>query len=98
MSSPPPRFSTPRNPGHRTYGAAIAKVAAALGTPLMPWQRHVVDVACEIDPEGLPVHRLVVVTVPRQSGKTTLWGPLALHRLLTVADASVWLTAQKRND
>jgi hypothetical protein len=40
------------------------------GTPLMPWQRYVADVALEIDPEtGLLAYRGVDVTVPRQSGR-----------------------------
>jgi phage terminase large subunit-like protein len=39
----------------------------------MPWQRLVADVGGEYDPEtGIPCYREVVVTVPRQSGKTTL--------------------------
>jgi hypothetical protein len=41
--------------------------------PLMPWQRLVADVGGELDPDtGLPAYREVIVTVPRQSGKTTL--------------------------
>lgn len=44
-----------------------------LGTPLMPWQQYVADVGCEIDPiTKLPVYRGVVISVPRQSGKTTV--------------------------
>lgn len=39
----------------------------------MPWQRMVADVGGEIDPlTGIPAYREVVVTVPRQNGKTTL--------------------------
>lgn len=39
----------------------------------MPWQRMVADVAGEYDERtGLPAYREVVVTVPRQSGKSTL--------------------------
>lgn len=41
--------------------------------PLMPWQQLVADVGGELDPTtGLPAYREVIVTVPRQSGKTTL--------------------------
>jgi hypothetical protein len=64
----------------------------------MPWQRLVADIGTEVDADGLPRYPVVVVTVPRQSGKTTLLRALAVHRLLTTADASVWLTAQRRND
>lgn len=39
----------------------------------MPWQEQVALVGGELDPEsGLPAYREVVITVPRQSGKTTL--------------------------
>ncbi len=39
----------------------------------MPWQRLVADVGGELDPAtGIPAFREVIVTVPRQSGKTTL--------------------------
>lgn len=39
----------------------------------MPWQQQVADVGLEYDPEtGLPAYPKVVVTVPRQSGKTVL--------------------------
>ena len=49
----------------------------------MPWQQLVADVASELDPEsGLPAFREVVVTVPRQSGKTTLVLAYELHRAL----------------
>jgi hypothetical protein len=40
----------------------------------MPWQRLAADVGCEIDPvTGGPAYREVVVTVPRQQGKTALF-------------------------
>jgi phage terminase large subunit-like protein len=61
----------------------VAAIATKLGTPLMPWQRHVVDVALEIDPAtGLLAYRTVVVTVPRQAGKTTLLLSVMTHRAL----------------
>ena len=66
-----PRFSSPRT-DRKTYGGAVADIALALGTPLMPWQRHVVDVALEVDDAGRFVYDQVVLTVPRQAGKTTL--------------------------
>jgi len=41
--------------------------------PFMPWQQHVADVALEVDPAtGLLAYRSVMLTVPRQAGKTTL--------------------------
>lgn len=47
----------------------------------MPWQRHVADVAGEMDPDtGIPVYREIVLLVPRQSGKTTLLLSEMVHR------------------
>ncbi|MFI5955823.1 terminase large subunit domain-containing protein [Cryptosporangium sp. NPDC051539] len=50
---------------------------------MLPWQRYVSDVAYEINPwTGRLVYREIVVTVPRQSGKTTLILPVEVHRAL----------------
>lgn len=49
----------------------------------MPWQRLVADVGCEIDSvTGFPAYREVVVTVPRQSGKTALFLSWQIDRCL----------------
>jgi phage terminase large subunit-like protein len=49
----------------------------------MPWQQHVADVALEVDPAtGRLKYRRVILTVPRQSGKTTLILALFAHRAL----------------
>jgi hypothetical protein len=45
-----PLFATPRDPSRDTLGGAVATIAEQLGTPLMPWQRQVADVAMELDP------------------------------------------------
>lgn len=69
------------------------------GRPLHPWARMVADVACELDPTtGLPVHRLVVVVVPRRAGKTDLALASSLHRLFTGPDRRVGYMAQSRQD
>jgi hypothetical protein len=50
----------------------------------MPWQRLVADVGCEIHPvTGLPAYREVRVTVPRQSGKTTLFLAWQINRCVS---------------
>jgi hypothetical protein len=47
----------------------------------MPWQKEVVDVALEL--EGVhPAYREICLTIPRQSGKTTLILAMVLHRAL----------------
>lgn len=54
-----------------------------LGTPLMPWQRLVSDVGLEYDPDtGQLAYREIVVTVMRQSGKSTLVLSLESERCL----------------
>jgi hypothetical protein len=65
----------------------------------MPWQQYVVDVACEIDPKtNLFVYREVVLTVPRQSGKTTLILGKNTHRCLAWPRQVTSYAAQTRND
>lgn len=68
-----PLYGTPRNLERETYGRELNAVAVRLGKPFIPWQQHVADVGLEIDPAtGELWYDEVVITVPRQSGKTTL--------------------------
>jgi hypothetical protein len=90
----PARFLTPRDPDRRTMGPAVARVARALGTPLMPWQQYVADVGGEVDERGRFVYSLVIVTVPRQSGKTTLMLAQSVQRCLMADRRKTWHTAQ----
>lgn len=77
-------YATRRRPERDTFGPELAKVAASLGQPMMPWQRDIADVGCEIDQDtGLPAYREVIVTVPRQSGKTTLFLSWQINRCLS---------------
>jgi hypothetical protein len=77
-----PRYATPRT-DRETLGHEVAAVAEQLGQSLMPWQRQVADVATELQPgTRIPAYREVVVTVPRQSGKTTLMLAVEVQRCL----------------
>ena len=83
-------------------GPAIGEVARRLGKPLMPWQQHVADVATEIDPlTGLFAYDEVGLTVPRQSGKSTLILAKATHRASATGffgpRQRIVYTAQTRN-
>ena len=71
-----------------------------LGTELMPWQQYVADVALEINPTtGKLQYREIILTVPRQSGKTTLLLAVMVHRTLGFGERQkVVYTAQTRND
>lgn len=65
----------------------------------MPWQRLVADVANEIMPDGSPAYREIIVTVPRQSGKTTLTLSQQVERSTARGDAQhVAYTAQTGSD
>lgn len=80
-----PRFGTSRS-DRPTYGPEVGEVARRLGKPLMPWQQYAVDVALEYDPEtGDLWYEEVDITVPRQSGKTTLILALLVWRSIHMA-------------
>src|SRR6516165_2974410 len=93
-----PRWAT-RRTERPSLGPRAARWAAVLGQPVMDWQRQVVDVALELDPDtGLPAYRQVGVTVPRRSGKTTLFLAVQVDRCLGWGRHQRCLyTAQDRN-
>lgn len=77
----PPRFGTQRSPERATLGPALGMTAALLGKPLMEWQQYVADILLELDPEtGEFVYTEWILTVPRQSGKSTFLLAKATHR------------------
>jgi phage terminase large subunit-like protein len=76
----------------------VYAVAEAFGYQLMAWQRMVLEVACEVDEKGRFVYREVIITVPRQSGKTTLILCKCTHRCLAWQRQVVTYAAQTRND
>lgn len=90
----PPRKATPRDYSRATHGAKVAAVAAEMGQSLIPWQRYVVDVAHEVDSFGLFVYDIVVVTVPRQAGKTTVDLACSVTNCLMGSRRRTWYTAQ----
>ena len=80
MEGPLPRWGTPATDRPNRL-AGIQALARRIGLALLPWQQHVLAVATEQD-AGRPVYREVVVTVPRQSGKTTVLLLVELDRAL----------------
>jgi hypothetical protein len=105
----PPRFGTPRDPSRATLGPQVAEVARRLGKEPMPHQAHVWDVVHEVDEDGRHVYDAAVVTIMRQSGKTTqvlgekTWR-LTVAPKLHRPDGKPWgrqralYTAQRRQD
>lgn len=94
----PPLWGTPRRPELATLGPKAAKVMHALtGYTPMPWQRYVLDVALELDPDTqLFVHRGVGISVPRQQGKTELLLAAMIHRTMAWHRQRVIYSAQSR--
>src|SRR5690625_2730909 len=95
-----PKFATIRNPAARSAGRRVSVIAQALGTRLMPWQQLVADVATERNPAdpGRYQYPIVVVTVPRQAGKTTLLRAIAVERALSAGQVATFMTAQTGKD
>jgi hypothetical protein len=95
---PAPRFATARDPGRRSVGPAVAKIAQLRNRPLMPWQQYVADVGGEVDDRGFFVYPLIVVLVQRQAGKTDLDLCQSTQRCLMGPNRRVWHTAQTGQD
>ncbi|GGT43416.1 terminase [Streptomyces purpureus] len=92
-----PWWGTPRRPGFATLGGKAARVMTRLGFEPMPWQRYVLDVALEIDPEtGVFAYREVGLSVPRQQGKTQQILALMVHRIMAWERQNVTYAAQNR--
>ncbi len=89
-----PRLATRRDRSRPTDGAVGAFVAHLHRRPWLPWQRLAADLAGERNPDGSYAYPIVVVTVPRQCGKTTWALDLALGRCLQQPDYRAAYTAQ----
>lgn len=94
----PPLNATRRDPAARTEGGRVALIGRALGTPFMPWQTYTAEVAGELNPDGTYRWPVVVVSVPRQSGKTTLMRAVGVDRCVSRDGLGVFYTAQTGKD
>lgn len=91
--------ATPATPGRRHRLTGMRKVAKALRSPFMPWQDQASLVASELADDGPGwAYGTVVVTVPRQAGKTVTSRVAMVHRGLTIPSHQAWYTAQTRED
>lgn len=97
-TSAAPRFATLPDPSARTLGQHVEDVAANFGWPLLPWQRYVADVASELGPDGRWAYPTVVLTVPRQVGKTALVFATMAQRAKQLQGHRAWYTAQTGGD
>lgn len=93
------RGGTVRHPDRPTDGPIVARTAQMLGKPLIPWQRYVADVAGEIDPAtGTYYYDTVVVSSPRQCGKSTLIDTEDTRNALLSPDRKIYYLAQTGKD
>lgn len=68
-----------------------------MGTPPMPHQRYMADVALEVDPEtGILAYRKVGLSIPRQQGKTQQILATMIHRIRAWSRQNVNYAAQTR--
>jgi len=93
----PPLYATPRNPSRKTDGPLVEVIAKSLGTPLIPWQAYTSAVANERREDGSYEYEIVIVSVPRQTGKTTLIRAEGTQRAM-VQKRDVFYTAQTGKD
>ena len=104
----PPRYVTRLDPAVRAFGARVGVHSTNLGEPFIPWQRTAADLVTAIDPADPTRWRynLVVITVPRQAGKTTILRAVHVDRLMKprpsgeppVKPVTLWTTAQTGQD
>jgi len=64
-----------------SHGYAVSDFADVIGEPLLPWQRWLAIHAMEINPDGTPRFRVIVVEVSRQNGKSSIKRTVSLWRL-----------------
>lgn len=96
-ADPSPRFMPLPARGMKNELGEISAVAQMMGWDLQPWQRRVLRVATQYEetPQGRAyLYREVMITVPRQSGKTTLVSPLGIFRALLRPRSEIYFSAQ----
>lgn len=92
-----PKYATLPDLSAPTRGGKIAVLASEMGKPFLPHQQYIADVATEMNPPGHPFlfrRRLIVVALPRQTGKTTMQRPVFVERCMSRPRSSVFMTAQ----
>lgn len=95
----PALYATAPTPGAAHETTMVEAMARMLGTPLMPWQSQVARVVTERSADGRGWRwPTVVLTVPRQSGKTTLMRAVMAQRTLRYPMHQAFYTAQSGKD
>ena len=91
-----PLFATKRVRSRRSFADEVVEMAAALGWELMPWQVEVLESGLEVRSTGRFYHHDVVVTVPRQQGKSVLVACVAAWWALKWPGSNIMFLAQTR--
>ena len=74
----------------------VAQLADELGVPLLPWQKHVLDDALKIQPDGTWARSQVGVLVARQCGKTHMMRMRILAGLYVFGEKNAIAMSQTR--
>lgn len=92
IRGPAPRFITewPDGPGQ---GGKISKIQRSLGSDPLPWQVLAHHAVGARTPDGLPRWPFIVISVPRQAGKTRASWSWLYHAALTIPQSKNWYTA-----
>lgn len=101
MKCPKPKYATQRDVSVPTLGGVVAAVAEKVrGSAPMPWQKYVLDVSHELSTQypGEWKYQTVIVSVPRQSGKSHMLADIHLHRMLSFHRHLAVMTAQTGKD
>lgn len=93
-----PTYATRPAPGAPNLLAQAAIIGETLGTPMIPWQRYVTRVASERLDNGRYRYPLVILTTPRQVGKTTLFRVLQTTKCIMQPHRRAYYTAQTGKD
>lgn len=95
---PRPAYGPARDRSYLTEEAEITRVCRLMGKEPQPFQRYIWSVATEyrLDTRGRRHYHYsdVLISVPRQSGKTTLLQPLRVARMVQLSGAHLFSTAQ----
>lgn len=95
---PRPTYGPRRDHSYLTEEPEITRISRALGKEPQPWQRYAWAVGTEyrLDSRGRRHYHYtdVLVSVPRQSGKTTMLHPLRVTRMINNDRGRLFSTAQ----
>lgn len=96
---PPPRYATRPTPGAVHELDRLDAVARLTWGPLIPWQRTAGRIITEVNPSGTGWRwPLVIITVPRQCGKSVLVNELHAERAIYQPSYIGRMTAQTGKD